>query len=242
MKNILICTIARNVGNKIPRYEAQLKDLIKEFGNEYNFKISIYENDSTDNTKELLKNIDYSIFQDYSLQIEDIRTNYIGSVVSEERVMNLAKARNKAIFAKNSELLLWSDYILFVESDIAFNPKDYRPILDFKSYGLDDIDILSGVSVADGNRVYDTWATRQNSSQTWGSIYNDPSKPIMPYYSTFNCVCLYKAEPFKQGVEFHWFNKTINNFDCDTVVICDEFRRKGYDKIFINERVYCFQE
>lgn len=242
MKNILICTIARNVGEKIPRYEAQLRALVEEFKNEYRFKISIYENDSTDNTKQLLSNIDFSIFEDYSLQIENIRTNYIGSVVSEERVMNLANARNKAIFAKDGSLLAWSDYILFVESDIAFNPKDYRPILEFKSTGLNDIDILSGVSVADRSRLYDTWATRQNPSQIWGNIYNDPSRPIMPYYSTFNCVCLYKSEPFKKGVQFHWFNKTINSFDCDTVVICDEFRRAGYEKIFINEKVYCFQE
>lgn len=242
MKNILICTIARNVGDKIHRYERQLRELVDEFKDSFNFKISIYENDSTDNTKELLQNIDFSIFQDHSLQMENIKTNFIGSVVSEERVRNLANARNKAIFAKDSTMLEWSDYILFVESDIAFSPKDYRPILNFDLSGLNDVDIFSGVSVADRNRLYDTWATRQYPEQTWGWLYNNPLNTVAQYYSTFNCVCLYKSEPFKKGISFHWFNKTTNNFDCDTVVICDEFHRNGYNKVYINERVYCFQE
>ena len=38
------------------------------------FYFSAYENDSTDNTSEILKNLDWSFFKDFSIVTEKIKT------------------------------------------------------------------------------------------------------------------------------------------------------------------------
>ena len=51
MKNILIYTIFRNSEKKLEQYYSQIKTIVETYP-EYNSYRSLYENDSTDNTKE----------------------------------------------------------------------------------------------------------------------------------------------------------------------------------------------
>lgn len=68
-------------------------------------------------------------------------------------------------------------------------------------------------------------------------------------WSTFNCFCVYNARPFIDGmVKWGYVNRRINPseiyiddgdygsgwLDADTSVMCEDFRAKGYDKIFLN--------
>jgi hypothetical protein len=236
MKTILISTILRNSEGTIFQYYSQIKNLVSEFSS-YHFFISIYENDSVDRTKKILDSLDWSFVDDFSIIKENINTKQFDSVVVEERVKNLANARNKTLEAKN--FLQKADYILSIESDIMYDNNSVRKILNFKETNSPDI-ISAASYIINKNgikQLYDTWATRQTEHVEYGSLI---SEEINKYYSTFNCMCLYDAVPFKEGARFHWFNTRLNKFDCDTAVICEEFHKRGYHNIYIDPSAECW--
>jgi hypothetical protein len=87
----------------------------------------------------------------------------------------------------------------------------------------------------DTNIIYDLWATRYSPMErpdAEATVHNLEPRGVQQLWATFSCLCLYKAEPFKKGVRFHWMNHRFGIHDCDTTVICENFRRAGYDKIF----------
>jgi len=108
MSNILISTIVRNRGETLRRWYDQLESLVcLDEHNQY--YLSIYENDSEDNSVALLNSFDYSFCKDYCLKNETINTKYYtapfedygtkeGHLSKIDRVNNLAAARNKTIF------------------------------------------------------------------------------------------------------------------------------------------------
>lgn len=238
-KTILISTIFRNSEKKLSRYHEQLKILVSGFP-DITFLLSIYENDSTDGTKDLLNSLDWSFVQETSIITENVGTSFFGSVVDEQRVKNLSAARNKTLEAK--DFLNKSDLVLSIESDIQYDLDCAQKIINFeKNYNI-EADIVSAVSCKpskyERKRLYDLWGTRRTADEEWGSIDNDGD--YKEYYATFNCFCLYKAKPIKEGAKFGWFNHRLNKFDCDTMVICENFREKGYNKIYINHLAECW--
>ena len=238
--NILICTIMRDVEHSIERYLKQLTDALAFCGPGYNWYLSIYENDSTDSTSHILLNLNYSYFKDYSLIIERLNTKKYGSIKVDDRVKNLANSRNKCLESK--ELYKKVDYILFIESDVVYTPDYLHNIINFKKYGLQNVDIFSGLTIIpETGQVYDIWATRRNHIEESGDRFEDWTiHPTREFWSTFNGVVLYNAEPFKKGIRFDWYNKRLNKFDCDTVVICELFREAGFNKIYVNQALICF--
>ncbi len=241
--NILICTIIRNSANTINRYIQQIHtsmDLLAN--NNINWYISIYENDSVDGTKQLLQQLNLSRFTDYSIISENIKTTQYPSVVNEDRVRNLSIARNNALTAKN--MYLNADYVLWIEPDVLYGA-DFIPILLYHTELITGgIDIISGINIVSQEaRAYDTWATRRTPFEEWGNRTNDWFiNPISQFYSTFNGVCLYNAKPFKEGVRFGYYNERLGKFDCDTVVVCENFRKAGYNKIYINQALNCYHD
>jgi hypothetical protein len=70
---------------------------------------------------------------------------------------------------------------------------------------------------------------------------------LHPVWSTFSCFCVYNAEPFKRGVRWGFVNARLNTgqtpvgdtaflgwLDADTSVVCEAFRARGYDKVYLN--------
>jgi len=232
-ESILIYSIIRNNEKYIDRYYAQIKDTVTKF-TDYDFYLSIYENDSTDLTKKKLLSKDWSFTSGVSIISENIDTQHFGSVKSEERVKNLAHARNKAIEAAG--FLNKVDYVLMTEGDNVYYTKDIQSLLSFKEKEP-GFDIVSAISIRDDGTHYDWWATRT------GPIYQKGSSEIPrnfknlsydKYYSTSNGLCLYRAKPFQEGVRYGWINLETGNFDCEMVVVCQEFQKRGYDNIYIN--------
>lgn len=242
MKKILIYTIFRNSEKYIDLYYSQVKNIVYSFP-EIEFYFSAYENDSSDGTKEALLKKDWSFFKDFSIITENIGTRSFGSVVSEERVRNIANARNKAILAKN--FLYEVDYVMNIESDVKYDVQTVEKIINFNK--KEDFDIVSGFTwhiENDEFRLYDKWATRTTDATgyykkvEYGKVVED----LMPnwnnvdyakYYSTSNGICLYKAKPLQDGIRYGHISSTINKADCEMYVICEDFIKNGYDKIFI---------
>jgi len=207
------------------------------------YYLSIYENDSEDSSAALLHSFDYSFCKDYSLKCETLDTKYYtfpfedygteaGHLSKVDRVKNLGAARNKSIF--ECGFLEKVDYVLCVEPDIKYAPQKALPtIINNQHY-----DIISAKSIFTSTHykwypLYDGWATRKTEhEESWDfSISLDG---MIPVWSTFNCFCMYKSLPFKQGAAFGGFNKRLDKPDCDTAVICEEFRALGYPNIVMN--------
>ena len=118
------------------------------------FEVSVYENDSIDGSDAWLHDI--VEFEDSSvpfhLSTERLRTAYFGSIVSGERVENLAFARNQCFLPVNLDTF---DKIIFIEPDVVYNIEEMTELL------LADHDICSGYTLCQRNgQFYDTWATR----------------------------------------------------------------------------------
>jgi hypothetical protein len=238
-KTILISSIFRNSEKKLSRYHEQLKTLVLGFP-DIKFLLSIYENDSSDNTKDILHSLDWSFVSEKSIVTENIGTNFYGSVVDEQRVKNLAGARNKTLDI--GDFLNKSNYVLSIESDIQYDLECAQRIINFESdYGV-EADIVSAVSCKpskyDRKRLYDLWGTRRTPDEEWGSI--DNGTDYKEYYATYNCFCFYKSAPIKKGAKFGWYNNRLKKFDCDTMVICENFRDIGHNKIYINHLANCW--
>jgi glycosyltransferase involved in cell wall biosynthesis len=232
---VLIYSIIRNRGSDIQRYYDQLK-LINETFTDHEFYLSIYENDSTDFTKEEIFSKDWSIFKRASIISENIGSPYFGSVKDETRVMLLSNARNKAVMAAG--FVYDCDYVLMVEGDVEFDMNSISRLLNFKRFEP-DFDVVSAVSLRPNGKHYDWWATRTTAKYKEKASELDPHyrrKEYGPYYATSNGLCLYKAEPFKKGVLHGWVNLETNEFDCEMVVLCQNFRNAGFEKIFIDYR------
>ena len=229
MKSILISTIVRNRESTLHNWYNQLKELVLKDGNN-NYYLSVYENDSTDNSKEILKSFDFSFLNGFNIQTEDINTNYYKSYGAESksntRVMNLALARNKTIFCK--DFLKNCSHVLCIEPDIVYNPE-----IMINEIINSDHDIISPISFQNNVIPYDNWATRKTKNEDkWD--FSIKLKGKIDVWATFNCFCLYNVEPFILGASFGSFNFRFKKFDCDTSVVCEIFRLLGYNDIVMN--------
>jgi hypothetical protein len=213
-----------------------MKQIVETFP-EIEFYYSAYENDSIDSTPELLQNLNWSFFKDYSIVTEKLDTKKYGPVMAEDRVKNLSIARNKAVEAK--DFYKDVDYIMMFESDIVFDISTVKKIINFDIVEP-EFDIVSGFTsfMRDPILIYDTWATRTTNrydndlhpidlKPDWQNTYYDT------YYTTSNGICLMKAEPFKKGVRYDYINKSYGKFDCETAVLCKNFRDHNYNNIYI---------
>jgi glycosyltransferase involved in cell wall biosynthesis len=238
-EKVLVYSIVRNIENKFDQYYTQVKKIASNFP-EYDFYLSIYENDSNDKTKELLISSDWSLFKDVSIITENLNTEFFGSVKDPVRVENLSNARNKALDACG--FINKMDYVLMVEGDLRFDTKAVQELLNFKTV-KPDFDMVSAVSIRKNGTHYDWWATRTGPNYVPGRSELNPRYKLRhygEYYSTSNGLVLYRAKPFKEGVRHGWINTVTNEFDCEMVVLCQNFRAKGYDNIYINYRSFTY--
>jgi glycosyltransferase involved in cell wall biosynthesis len=230
---VLVYSIIRDRADSMDRYYKQLRDVVLN-NPEYEFYLSVYENDSNDGTKQKLFMKDWSFFSGVSIVTENIKTQSFGSVKDAQRVENLAKARDKGI--QGGGFLDKVDYVLMVEGDVHYDQRSVKNLLKFSNQ-VPDFDVVSAVSLRKNGTHYDWWATRTSAVFDSKKSELDPSygsKEYGRYYSTSNGLCLYRAEPFQKGVRHHWINTETKEPDCEMVVLCQNLASAGYGNIYIN--------
>jgi glycosyltransferase involved in cell wall biosynthesis len=231
---ILISTIIRNRGIHIPTWCDQLIALSKH-NKKHQFDLYVFENDSTDNTKQALRLVEKRLkpyFNVLSIEIEDCGWPYFGSIKAEERVRYLAKARNRTL-DKARELVGMEHYdkVVCIEPDIVYPIEDISKLLETTHHIASGYSVLPpGHGVKDW--IYDSWATRINKEDP---EYLGPKISELPFClklsSTFNCFCVYDAKPFMIGLQFSDINPLTNSWDCDTTNICFAFAALACDDI-----------
>lgn len=229
----------RNEAKFLDLWYSQISQLPKLYKEEFNFFLSIYENDSDDATFQKLSSYDFSMFGNVRILSEKLHTPYFVGGMHPLRVQLLALARNETIYG--FRFLKDIDYVLSIEPDLRYDPTKAGVILcdHEKVYGK-KFDILTAKSchVSSPDRIYDSWGTRiKDDTDRWHEgdyVFGG----LEPLWSTFNCFALYNAEPIKKGIAFGNVNPRNGQSDCDTVVICENFRKNGYDKIYWNTEFY----
>lgn len=239
-EKILVCSIIRNELLFIEGFYKRLHQMIRTFP-QYEFYLSLYENDSNDGTKHKILTKDWTAFAGVSIISENIKTKHYGPVKDADRVKNLANARNKVINAGG--FINNCDYILMIDSDIIFDMDVVKKILDFKKIEP-NFDIVSAASIR-RKKLYDQWATRDgveydpNMQELFDQYRKQPYKK---YYSTSNGFCLYRTQPFIEGAKFDYINKITKEPDCEMVVVCQDFHKRGYKNIYIYHEAEVYHE
>jgi hypothetical protein len=203
------------------------------------YSFSVFENDSQDQTKMWLQALDWSFFKKKYINITNLNIPFYSN--SEKyaselcRVQILSQVRNLAIDQVGEDLNLY-DKIVFIEPESLFYPKDIVKLIELSI----DTDIYSPKGIMEkSHMIGDIWATRINKEDeiyNGNPIINEPND-YLPVWSTYSYVCIYDIKPILEGLRFGFFNKRFNKPDCDTAIICENFRDKGYDRIFINTNI-----
>jgi hypothetical protein len=229
---ILVATITRDNENNWDKFVNQLQTSIIPLKNEFNFLLSLYENDSVDRTKQLMEDTDWSFFDEVVLMNENLGLPKYTGGTDAERVQNLALARNKCLEANG--LFKKADWVLVVDSDVEYTTDIFEQIVRHRGI---DCDIFTGICLTKDTRViYDHWVTRYVETDRHAPNY-ELQTGLKEMWATCSGLVLMRAEGFHKGARFSHINPHDGDRDSEMAVICLEFRKRGYGRIWADHSI-----
>lgn len=230
--NILFCGIARNVEKTLQKNIDRMKFMGSYFKE---YRIFIYENDSTDATKQILQNanIEYqSEHREDSCYWEDIQSGKVNNHL--HRCESLARCRNKYLeYARNYT----KNYEYMCILDLDVRGWSYKGFFDSinRLYKTDNIGCTSAYGVLSdfGNKysleenvnnllMYDSFALRLEKQEIMSNIIQAHFNKMKfdgptVVKSNFGGMAIYKMPVI---IKHSYSTKLSNNFvDCDHVCI-----------------------
>ena len=226
-KSVVICGLARDLGKTAQYSVARLERLGSMFKN---YRVIIYENDSSDSTlTELFR------WQKRNPNVV-ILTEKLGNPkregISNERKKEMAYYRNKYL----KEISNYDhDYVIVYDTDLT-GGFSYEGICH--TFGCQDWDVMASNGLlfrpnknGDIDRFfYDTWAFRLPGQEEpkiteQNDIYYKRGDPLVRVDSAFGGLAIYKSECIK-GTKY-------TNKDCDHVTLHDQIKKNGFS-IYLN--------
>lgn len=250
---IIICSIVRDAARGLRRNLPVIQKLVRRFKD---YKIVIFENDSTDDTKDLLSkwmNNDRSriiaIMDNRGMEVPIPSTASVrcNPFFSRKRISKMVSLRNQ--YMEYIEKQGWyADYLMIVDLDVALLNID-NILNSFDANVQWDAVTAFGYSLSPQlkRRYHDTYALTEygdeNNPQTEDKIrmlsgkYGKlkPSDKWVHVYSAFGGLAIYRFDAIK-GIRY----QLIENQDDRVEVRCEHFSiykqmaDKGYDKVYIN--------
>lgn len=252
-RTIIICSIVRNAERGLKRNIPEIKRLCQMFRG---YKVFVYENDSTDKTKQLLQgwhdsdpaNVFVSL-NDMSAQptipsVSDVPG--INPFYSQKRIDKMAMLRNA--YMQFVDDMGWSaDYFVVVDLDVARISADNI----MSSFVREDWDAVTAFGYSTSpklkRRYHDTYALTElgdeenpqteekiiKNSKKYANLNND--NPWVRVFSAFGGLAIYRFESIK-GVRY----EALKNNDPRVQVKCEHYsiyyqmKRRGFDRIYIN--------
>jgi hypothetical protein len=221
-QNIIICGVVKNVGNKL---KPNLDHAIRTGEMFSKYKIVIYENDSTDNTKEILQT--YSSHENISILSENVE----GSSLKENnkiwaytevtgsnhpcRMEHISNARNKLMDEINKPE--YDDYSHVIIIDLDSNGWDINGITN-SFQRTKEWDVM----FANSNPYYDYFALRLSFFAFGPEVVGEPfwklpnhnfiTSELIPVYSAFGGIGIYKKDIFKKYKYHFEVNEEVKKF------------------------------
>lgn len=244
MKKVGICLIARDsevmLKNTLSLLDADCGKLTEK----YQFFLSMYENDSMDDTVDIMS--EYPLKNIKSVVTSELTNNEkFGSVVSKERIELMARCRTRCVDALYEQVGGDLDLILWLDVDYTWTNDAIEKLLDaVDEDGANIADVASAYSLhADIQRphmeLYDKWATRYQKDHSWWHCSPHTFMPeAVPVYSTFNGLCAYKAGPFNEGLRFSAESESLPKLDVEHVSICEGFQKAGLGRVMLMKDLF----
>jgi hypothetical protein len=220
---------------------------VTELGNHFKeWKCFVYENDSTDGTKEFLQ----SLGPPFYVSINTHDRPHLNSTKSNERTMALAEYRTKCQEWVRDNCQDY-DYVIVFDTDPwggwsndgvlnsigHMSSAGYKNAAAFASYSVCECSI-SGM---DGPQIagYDSWAARFNHWEErhmlWFHLWHPPvgSQPVK-FRSAFGQLCVYRHQSYLSGV--------YDGRDCEHVGFHRSIAAAGGGDLYLNpaQRVVSF--
>ena len=229
---VAITGLARNIGDLLPLTIARIERLAARFAN---YRVILYENDSTDTTKPLLLR-----WANANPRVIVTMENCADPTNPTTRC--LARAERMARYRERCQALVLEhcgdfDATIVLDLDVAggwsedgvansFGQRDWDFIgtngLIFRREGL-QINAL---------RQYDMWALRLDkqltpipTSRASRHIYHR-GEPLVPVTSCFGGMGIYRMEAFRQG--------RYGAADCEHVIFHRHLLEHGFSRLFLN--------
>ena len=255
-KSIIICGIVRDAEKGLKRNVPVIEVFVQKF---LDYKIIIFENDSIDNTKNILFNWKerspehiYICSEDKKAikTIPSSKTVNCNPFFSKKRISKMVALRNQYFdFIDNNQ---WeADYLMVVDLDVA--SLNLASILSSFSSNLDwDAVTAFGYSTAPNfkRRYHDTYALTEFCDEAnpqtehkinmlaskYGNLMNQDE--WIRVFSAFGGLAIYKFEAIK-GLRYLLLNNDDPNVEvrCEHFSIYKQMKERGYDKIYINPKM-----
>jgi len=248
---VILCSIVRNVGKQLAKNIPQIEKLMSHFDS---YEIIIFENDSIDNTKEILnkwaisnKNVTFLSEDNKTITIPNKLLNNVNPFYSRFRISKMCTYRNKYLeYLENNNYN--ADYIIIIDLDIPqINVEAiYNAITNKHPW-----DFIASNSYFFNKNLqkvyYDSYALTplgqesipqtENSIETNQTAFSNikPGMPLFPVYSAFGGIGIYKSETL-----YKLRYTCIENDDPRVEVKCEHFglhhqiHNNGFNKFFID--------
>jgi len=165
--NIVVGSLWRDSSRNVPRYVGQVDALKRHVGTGHHVRVIAAEGDSTDGTAQML------LRQLWDLQLVDVSNGEprYGSTEQPERMAALSKIGNSIFFSVRPD----DDVLVYVESDLIWDPHTIGSLIDAAMEQKDDFDVFAPLVFA-GKDFYDVWGFRGMDGQRFA--------PFAPYHSS----------------------------------------------------------
>lgn len=209
-EKVLLCGIIKNAGTVIDK---SLNLCIKTGEMFTDYKIIIYENNSTDNTKKILNN--YKSNKNFVIISEDISEETIiqHNISKNCRIQNISNARNKVLNEVRKPEYSDYSYIIFYDLDTSF--WSIQGIYDsFSKRDKWNWDVVYANGLNNRGYYYDIYAYRDHDNfgpELLGELFwktvpkneiklslNINSDDLIPVFSAFGGIGIYKKKVFDE--------------------------------------------
>ena len=234
----VICGLARNVAVELPNTIARIERLGELFAD---YRVLIYENDSVDETKNIL----------FRWQLTNARVSILSEIRNDpvnlpvrcrHRATRMATYRNQC---RDYVAAHWDsfDYVVIIDTDLA-GGWDFDGIAH--TFGHDDWDFVGSYGVLhvcswshlDRLVHYDAWAFRR-----YGTYVAIPTKTVnrmhwrlgsrmLPVFSCFGGLGVYRMDAVLAS--------RYSGEDCEHVTFHRRMRRRGFGRMFLNPNQITF--
>lgn len=169
--NIVVLSAFRNAAHFVDRYFRQVRALRNHAGSKANIRVVAVHGDSADNTEQKLSRYldPTGSYGDQLITYNHGKRTFI-SDESPERLQTLTQVMRTMLSAVD---LMIDDVVLYVESDLIWQPHEVGSIIDLAHNRQDDFDIIAPLVFA-GPNFYDVWGFRKDGTRF---------APYYPYHS-----------------------------------------------------------
>ncbi len=214
-ESLIVLCLAKNNAKQLQKTLKRF-DKIKDYFTD--FKVLVYENNSTDSTKDVLRKAKetYSFIEYYSFdytdeELEKVATIRLKPSMKQCRIQHIAKGRNFLLEKVRDSFSTFSITLAFDSDVFYFNP--YKIVSAVATFNKNECNVLSVNGLTKVFKYRDAYAFRSNSfpygpeylGQTWWSETvhqiqkRYKSNQLLPVYSAFGGAALYNTNEYVKG-------------------------------------------